>query len=62
MNGKKKCTLGGDKVPNPGDTCTFTCDDDYQLMGSGMRTCQNDGSWTGSDAMCISEWFLKFVT
>ena len=54
-NARKDCPLGGDEVLNPGDTCTFTCDDGYQLMGSGVRTCQNNGSWNGSDTMCISE-------
>ena len=55
-NGMITCSLGGsDGVPRDGDTCTFTCDSGYELMGSVMRTCQNDGSWSGSDAMCTSE-------
>ena len=24
----------------------------YELTGSDTRTCQSDGSWDGSDAMC----------
>ena len=51
-NGMISCLLGGDGVPNPGDTCTFTCDSGYELMGNVMRTCGNDGSWSGSDAIC----------
>ena len=47
------CSLGDDGVPDPGETCTVTCDDGYQ--GSGPRTCQNDGSWSGTDTICISE-------
>ena len=50
------CSLGGDGDANPEDTCSFTCTTSgYQLMGTGTRTCQDDGSWSGSDATCISE-------
>ena len=53
-NGGIDCSLGGDGVSNPGETCTVTCNDGYQVMGNGTRTCQNDGSWSGSNATCIS--------
>ena len=46
------CSLGGDGVANPGDTCSFSCNTGYEITGSVMRTCQNDGSWSGSDSMC----------
>ena len=51
-NGRIRCSLGGNRVANPGESCTFTCNTSYELTGSGTRTCQNDGSWSGSDAMC----------
>ena len=51
-NGMISCSLGSDGVANPGESCIFTCNTGYQLMGSGIRTCQNDGSWSGSDATC----------
>ena len=35
-----------------GDTCSFTCDDGYELIGSDTRTCQSDGNWNGSEAKC----------
>ena len=54
-NGMISCMLGGDGVANLDDTCTFTCNNGYQLTGSGTRTCGNDESWSGNDAMCISE-------
>ena len=56
-NGTKNCSLGDDGVPSSGETCTFTCNSTmgYQLMGSAMRTCQNNGSWSGNNATCISE-------
>ena len=35
-----------------GDTCSFTCNTGYELTGSDTRICQNDRSWSSSDAMC----------
>ena len=43
------CTDG---VFSPGDTCSFTCNAGYVLTGSGSRTCQDDFTWSGTDAMC----------
>ena len=54
-NGMINCSLGGDGVANPEETCSVTCNDGYQLMGSSRRTCQNNRSWSGTAAMCISE-------
>ncbi|XP_065905188.1 P-selectin-like [Dysidea avara] len=51
-NGGIDCSLGDDGVPHEGDTCSFTCDDGYDLTGSDIRTCQNDGMWSGTEAMC----------
>ena len=50
-NGTVSCSLGDDEVPSYEDTCSFTCDTGYELTGSN-RTCQSDGSWSGSDVMC----------
>ena len=46
------CSLGGDGVPSNGDACTYICNTGYVLTGSSTRTCQSDGTWIGSDAMC----------
>ena len=35
-----------------GGTCSFTCNTGYELTGSDTRTCQSDGSWSGSDDVC----------
>ena len=35
-----------------GDTCSFTCNTGYELTGNDTRTCQSDGSWSGSDDVC----------
>ena len=51
-NGMISCSLGGTNTPNPGESCTFTCNAGYELNGSGIRSCQNHGSWSGSDATC----------
>ena len=61
-NGLVSCSLGDDGVPSFEDTCSFTCDTGYELTGSDTRTCQNDGSWSGSTAMCSrSESFYTYV-
>ena len=58
-NGMINCSLGDDEVPSYEDTCSITCNTGYELTGSETRTCQSDGSWSGSIAMCSrSEWFL----
>ena len=51
-NGVINCSLEDDGVPSQGDTCSFTCNTGYELTGSDNRTCQSDGSWSGSDAVC----------
>jgi len=49
------CSLGGDGVPTRGDSCTFSCNDGFELSGSQTRRCRirnNRGRWTGSQATC----------
>ena len=52
-NGMRRCSLGGDVVANPGESCTFTCNTGYELHGDRTRNCQNDGSWSGCDVACV---------
>lgn len=47
-NGQVDCPGGAES----GDTCTFSCDPGYTLSGTEERTCQANGSWTGSRASC----------
>ena len=46
------CSSGIIGVGYDGDTCSFTCNAGYELTGSDTRTCQGDGSWSGSDDVC----------
>ena len=51
-NGVIDCSLGDGGVPSYEDTCSFTCNTGYELTGSGTRTCQSGGSWSGTDVTC----------
>ncbi|XP_065900911.1 uncharacterized protein [Dysidea avara] len=51
-NGTITCSLGDNGIPSYEDTCSFTCNIGYELTGSDTKTCQNDGSWSGSDTSC----------
>ena len=46
------CSSGTTGVGYEGDACRFTCITGYELTGSNTRTCQSDGSWSGSDDVC----------
>jgi len=46
------CSLGDDGIANPGDTCTYSCDDDYMVDGDMTVTCGDDGTWS-DDTTCI---------
>ena len=51
-NGTMNCLLGDDGIPFYEDTCNFTCNTGYELTGSDTRTCQSDGSWSGTNSTC----------
>ena len=46
------CSSGSIGVGYLGDICSFTCYSGYELTGSPQRTCQSDGSWSGSPVSC----------
>ena len=51
-NGMINCSLGDDGILSYEVTCSFTCNTGYELTGSDTRTCQSNGSWSGTDVMC----------
>ena len=51
-NGMINCSLGDDEVPSYEDTCSFTCNTGYELIGNDTTFCQSDGSWSGSNTLC----------
>ena len=51
-NGMMSCSSGTVGVGYEGDTCSFTCNTGYGLTGSDTRTCQSNGSWSGTETMC----------
>ena len=57
-DGMLKCLLGDDGVPSYEDTCSFTCNTGYELTGSDTRTCQSDGSWSGTDGVCRRSMYI----
>jgi len=52
MNGMINCSMGDDGVLSYEDTCTVTCDTGYMVTGDDMRTCQSDGMFNGTEAIC----------
>ena len=36
-----------------GTKATFTCKQYYAMVGDAVRTCQQDGSWSGIQPRCI---------
>ena len=51
-NGTINCLQGDDGVSSYEDTCSFTCNNGYELTGSDTRTCQSNGNWSGNDTLC----------
>ena len=35
-----------------GDLADYSCNDGFELIGEDMRTCQTDGTWSGSAPTC----------
>ena len=47
-------SLYGEKTTYPNRVSLF-CDRGYDVIGSTVRVCQPNGSWSGSDATCARE-------
>ena len=62
-NGMMNCSLRDAEIISSGDTCSFTCNTGHELTvsESGTRTCQSNGMWTNSDAVCRGKQLLVCV-
>ena len=60
-NGTINCSPGDDGVLFYADTCSFTCNTGYELTGSDTRTCQGNGSWSGSDVVCKESMYVAIM-
>ena len=52
-NGERKCPTRDNGILHYNDKCSFTCHTGYVLNGSSTRACQSNGTWNGSEAICI---------
>jgi len=50
FNGRINCT--NNQPLQYQDTCTFQCNDGYELEGSVMRQCEASGEWGGTSTQC----------
>ena len=41
----------------PGDRASYNCNSGYELVGQSVRTCQNNGQWSGDAPTCESKLF-----
>lgn len=48
LHGGMSCT--GEQVTD--ETCNFTCDPGYELLGSSARLCQPNNTWSGQLTVC----------
>ena len=56
------CSSGRVGVGYEGDTCSFTCNNGSELTASDTRTCQSDGSWSGTDDVCRRGLYILINT
>jgi len=54
-NGTISCSLGDDGVLSYKDTCSYTCNTGYELIGSDQRMCLFDGTWSVDDMVLCRE-------
>ena len=59
-NGMVNCSLGADGVATDGDTCSYTCNTGYMLIGNAIRTCESDGMWSGTEPTCVGKFLSDF--
>ena len=50
-NGSINCSSNNQPLQYQ-DSCTFQCNDGYEIQGSVMRQCEASGKWSGSMTQC----------
>jgi len=60
-NGMVICGFGDNGGPNAGDECTLTCDRGTIMDGSDMRTCIENGTWSGDETTCTARMYVCIV-
>ena len=43
------------------ETCSFMCDDGYEILGSKIRTCLNSSKWDGQPTVCKGKYNMSYV-
>ena len=43
-----------------GSVVKFSCKEGYVLVGSSVRQCQEDGTWNGTEAKCMSKYNMRY--
>jgi len=60
MNAMINCEVGDDMVLSYEDVCVVTCNTGYEIQaGNPMRTCQSDGTFNGTDVICVRGIYHK---
>ena len=44
-----------------GETATYSCEPDFNLVGDSTRTCQATGEWSGSEPTCERMLLFKHI-
>ena len=60
MNGS--LLISGTGVGVYQETATYACETGFNLVGSVERTCQSDGTWSGSAPTCQSKFSVTIGT
>ena len=53
INGNIQCS-NGTTISVIGESCTFSCNEGYELQGSNNGICLANQSWSGGDPICVA--------
>ena len=49
-------TIPGNEIRNIDSVITYSCNNNYKLVGSPSRTCLVDGTWSGNQPICTRKF------